>query len=568
MNIMEKRGTGEARSDRTGLVIDEVTHHCWDDVADVVVVGFGGAGTVAALEARSHGVDVIALDRFGGGGATAYSGGTYYAGGGTRYQREAGIDDTPEEMFKYLAAEGAVVANSTLREFCEGSAADLEWIDGHGVPHGSNVYEGKTAFPPNGYWLFYSGNELLPGFRDKARPAPRGHRVRNPGSGGHVHYAKLKEAALRAGVRLFIHAPAQRLIVDRKGRVVGVRITQLPKATWPRRQKLYDKNSPWKLLNAENAEAAVRELANAESSAGITISIRARKGVILATGGFVYNLAMVHEAAPVLADNYAGLLRLGSLGCDGSGIDLGRGVGGRTSYMSRFYLGRPLSPPEAFVHGIIVNQEGQRFINEDAYQTRFGDTLMLQPANGRAWLILDRRAFWRGIRQILLPKGFGYRRFAFLSLINIMLGGTRSARSPDILARKCGINAQNLERTLADYNGRIEDQKPDPLGKLAENSVILQNAPYYAVNVSLSNRYGPTFCFSLGGLDVNENTGEVLNADGAAIKGLYAAGRAAVGLCSGGYMTGLSIADTVFSGRRAGKHAALITEGNADDAAA
>jgi 3-oxo-5alpha-steroid 4-dehydrogenase len=61
---------------------------------------------------------------------------------------------------------------------------------------------------------------------------------------------------------------------------------------------------------------------------------------------------------------------------------------------------------------------------------------------------------------------------------------------------------------------------------------------------------------TLGGLVVAEDTGQVCRADGSAIAGLYAAGRSAVGLCSNSYVSGLSLADCVYSGRRAGRHAA------------
>lgn len=119
-------------------------------MADVVVVGFGGAGVAAALQAREDGADVLAIDRFGGGGATSYSGGVFYAGGGTQHQKEAGFDDTPEEMFKYLSAEGNALGDDALRRYCEGSRKDLEWTEEHGVPFGSNPYLEKTAFPPPG----------------------------------------------------------------------------------------------------------------------------------------------------------------------------------------------------------------------------------------------------------------------------------------------------------------------------------------------------------------------------------------------------------------------------------
>ena len=104
----------------------------WDDEADMVVVGFGGAGATAALQARELGGDVIALDRFGGGGATAFSGGVFYAGG-TRYQSEAGFDDGADNMFAYLSQEECAVETGTLRRFCEGSAADIDWRSLQGV---------------------------------------------------------------------------------------------------------------------------------------------------------------------------------------------------------------------------------------------------------------------------------------------------------------------------------------------------------------------------------------------------------------------------------------------------
>ena len=60
------------------LVLDDPEAASWVDTADVLVVGFGGAGVSAALEARSQGADVLAIDRFSGGGATSVSGGVYY----------------------------------------------------------------------------------------------------------------------------------------------------------------------------------------------------------------------------------------------------------------------------------------------------------------------------------------------------------------------------------------------------------------------------------------------------------------------------------------------------------
>ncbi|MDP9139296.1 MAG: FAD-dependent oxidoreductase, partial [Pseudomonadota bacterium] len=104
------------------LRLDDVERFDFAESADLVVVGLGGAGVAAALEGVERGLDVLALDRYDGGGSSSANGGVFYAGGGTSIQREAGETDTPEEMYKYLKLEvGDVVSDATLRQFCDES---------------------------------------------------------------------------------------------------------------------------------------------------------------------------------------------------------------------------------------------------------------------------------------------------------------------------------------------------------------------------------------------------------------------------------------------------------------
>ena len=79
-------------------------------------------------------------------------------------------------------------------------------------------------------------------------------------------------------------------------------------------------------------------------------------------------------------------------------------------------------------------------------------------------------------------------------------------------------------------------------------------SPYYILDISIDSKLAPLPCLTLGGLMVNEETGEVLDQDNQEIPGLYAAGRTAVGICSNIYVSGLSIADCIFSGRRIGQN--------------
>ena len=536
------------------LVLSRPHEVDWDDVADVVVVGFGGAGVAAALQARELGADVLAVDRFGGGGATAYSGGIIYAGG-TRHQVEAGFNDTAQEMFKYLSAEGSAVGPEALQRFCEGSNADLKWLEDNGVPYGSTLFKNKTSYPPDGYTLYYSGNEKLPAFSKIAKPAPRGHKPVTPGFAGHLHFAKLRESALAKGVRLLPHAPSTRLIVDNEGRVQGVEVAPIPEHAWAEHDRLYAIISPWRPLNGPRSERAIERCRALEGSFNASRKLRARGGVVLSTGGFIYNLDMLGHHRARLAQNYPALLRLGSMGCDGSGIQLGMSVGGVTDLMDQVLLGRSLSPPNVYVEGLMVNSEGKRFINEDAYLSVVGDAIAAQSGDGTAWLLLDSTAFRTAVRQSFFPGKGMFWLYGAPTLFNMIVGGTKRAASLKALAKKCGIDGVELERTIADFNQTVGKSLPDPLGKSPDKLRAAQNAPYYAVNVSLHNKYAPTFAFTLGGLVVDEQTGEVKRKDGSNISGLYAAGRAAVGLCSKGYMSGLAIADTVFSGRRAAHHA-------------
>jgi 3-oxo-5alpha-steroid 4-dehydrogenase len=148
----------------------------WDEAADVVVVGYGGAGASAAIEARRHGVDVLVVERAsGGGGATGIAGGHVYLGGGTPVQIACGFEDTAEEMYKYLEALTPDPHPAKLRLYCEESVAHFHWLEEAGVPFERSYYPGKAAMQPGSECLIWSGNEKAWPFRDKAKPAPRGH---------------------------------------------------------------------------------------------------------------------------------------------------------------------------------------------------------------------------------------------------------------------------------------------------------------------------------------------------------------------------------------------------------
>ncbi|MGA7872384.1 MAG: FAD-dependent oxidoreductase [Candidatus Binatus sp.] len=172
----------------------------WDDHCDVLVVGFGAAGACAAIEAANAGAAVIVTDRFGGGGASAKSGGVVYAGGGTRFQKAAGYDDSPEAMYEYLYMEvGDAVERATLRDFCDRSVEMIEWLEAHGVEFDSTVPPCKTSYPADSYYLYFSGNETIKEYAGKHPPAPREHRVKGAGLSGATLFRALRQSVHAAG---------------------------------------------------------------------------------------------------------------------------------------------------------------------------------------------------------------------------------------------------------------------------------------------------------------------------------------------------------------------------------
>ena len=121
------------------------------------------------------------------------------------------------------------------------------------------------------------------------------------------------------------------------------------------------------------------------------------------------------------------------------------------------------------------------------------------------------------------------------------------------LAKVYNLPAGSLSEEIEKYNQAAQSQSPCEFGKSATDVQEL-NGPFHIMDISIDSKLAPLTTLTLGGLIVNEETGEVLNQDNEEIKGLYAAGRTAVGICSNIYVSGLSIADCIFSGRRIGQH--------------
>lgn len=543
-------------------VVNNAADASWNTTADVVIVGYGGGGVAAALHAAEQGLSVVALDRYNSGGSTAMNGGIVYAGGGTAIQKQAGYDDTPEEMFKYLRMETqGVVSDATLRRFCEGSADLIEWLMRHGVQFNPTTYPGKTSYPPLDYYLYHSDSSLSGRYSAVARPAPRGHKVYSPihnktGIGfGAALWGPLHQSAEKLGVKEFPPAEVRRLVRDRSGAVLGVVALMFePGSEAAQRHTRYRNLSRklllalppqfpggkllWKLAGYYNAKAEALE-----QRFRVEHRIRARRGVVLSAGGFVFNRPMVAAVAP----KYAAGMPLGNPGDDGSGIRLGQTVGGAVGRMNHLSAWRFVNPPLALARAMIVDETGARFCDEAWYGSAIAYE-MCERHGGRGWLILDRALYRHAWRNVIRDKLLPFQRDP---VVLALLFQRRKAATLEALATKLGLDHTVFAETVRRYNAAARGLEADRFQKLATDMAQFGSGPYYAIDVSITSRLFPLTTLTLGGLLVDEETGAVRRTDGTTIEGLYAAGRNAVGICSHLYVSGLSASDCMFSGRRA-----------------
>lgn len=477
----------------------------WDYETDVAVVGFGGAGACAAIEASDAGADVIILELAStSGGTTALSSADIYMGGsgGTPVQKACGFEDSSEDMFNYLMMAGGPLADEDrVRAYVDGSVDHFHWLEKMGVPYKKSFHGERTVYIITDDCLLYTSNEQVWPFIEKAKPCPRGHNIQVEGdNGGPVLMNALTKQVEARGIDVKYEARVLTLIVDDDRNVVGlvVRMDQQEK------------------------------------------HVKVRKGAILCAGGFVMNEKMLRKYAP-------GLLRAneptGNPGDTGTGIKMGMAVGGAAINMNEGFVSIPFYPPSSFTYGIFINSRGQRFINEDCYHGRVG-YYCLQQDSKRIYLVIS-------------VEDYGhYEKF------NIM--GADIAGTGDTIAEleeELEIPEGQLQYTLEFYN-KYAANGEDPLFHKSKDWLKPLKGPFAALDCT-PGRGAIIPYFTLGGLETLP-TGEVLSPEGEVISGLYAAGRNCCGIprTAAGYGSGMSVGDATFFGRMAGKNAAASPNRN------
>jgi len=473
------------------IAVGDVTE--WSDDVDVVVVGFGIAGGSAALEAARSGARVLLLERAAVyGGTSAMAGGHFYLGGGTAVQKAVGIDDSAEEMERYLVAVSKEPELDKIHAFCADSVEHFDWLEALGFEFERSYFPGKAVIQPNTEGVMFTGNEKVYPFSTLAKPAPRGHKVPVPGDMGGAKLVLdcLNDQLEKAGVEIRYETGASALVVEGDA-VVGVR--------WRRFQE-----------------------------SGF---IRAR-GIVLAAGGFVGNPEMVAEHTPSLGSGK--LFPLASTYDDGLGLRLGASVGGAWKFMDQAFQTAPFYPPSILLTGIIVNKDGERFVAEDSYHSRTSAFALEQP-DSTAYLIVD-------------SQHIEHPSFPLCPFVD-------GWETVEEMGSDLGIDPARLQATLDRYNEFASRGEDPDFHKAPEWLAPQDQGPWGAFDLSLGKALYAGFTMgglstSVDG-QVRLEDGAVI--DGLYAAGACAAN---IAQDAKGYASGLQLADGSYFGRRAGRHAA------------
>jgi fumarate reductase flavoprotein subunit len=465
----------------------------------VIVVGAGGAGLAAALEASRAGASVTVLEAGEkAGGATARAGGVIYAAD-TAVQKAAGIEDSVAELINYyMTVSHHRLEPRMLRTSAEGTRGLIDWLGQLGITWDpGRLYVAGLEFRPRGH-------------------LPTGDRMGFGPAGGAMIIAALWTAVQAAGV------PVR----------TGVRVASLETAT----------------------DGAVTGVV---TEAGERL---AADSVVLATGGFGAGAEMLAELWPEATEQGDWHWYLGPDTNIGDGIAMAREVGGvvvnpgagtllETPNFGR--LNDAFTPPWL----IYVNRDGQRFIDETDTYCVMGHVIGKQP-DGKCWAVFDEASLVSMADDDHAdPYGLGIELESnwAVSMLRrqIEAGKVRSGRSLAELAAAVGISAEGLQATAAFYNADVAVGRDTVFEKKSEHLRPVATAPFYAVELRPAI-IGMTFT----GLRVDHHT-RVLDRAGRPIGRLYAAGEVTGGLDQDVYAGGgTSIGNALVFGRIAGANAA------------
>lgn len=437
------------------------------DSYDIIIVGAGGAGMTAALEAKAKGLNPVILEKMpvAGGNTTKASSGMNASE--TKFQKEQGIEDS-NDLFYEETLKGGHETNDKemLRFFVDNSASAIEWLDTIGIRLNNLTITG--------------------GMNEK-----RTHRPEDGSAVGQYIVDGLLKNVQENGIPLFVNADVKE-ITEKDGIVNGVDV-----------------------------------LFNQTEEKTITA-----KAVVVTTGGFGANMEMIKEVRSDLGD----YVTTNQAGSTGDGIKMIEKLGGATVDLEQIQVHPTVQQEESYLIGeavrgegaILVSVEGKRFTNELDTRDKVTAAINELPEKS-AYLVFDSgvKSRAKAIEQ--------YEEMGF-----VLEGETIEA-----LAEKMNVSSDELQVTFDTWNKAVTNKEDQAFGRTTGIENDLSKAPYYAIKIA------PGIHYTMGGVKINTNT-EVLNEEGQAIPGLFAAGEVTGALHGENRIGGNSIAEIIIFGRQAG----------------
>jgi len=497
--------------------------------ADVIVVGGGGAGLAAAASAREAGATVILLEKAAAlGGNTILSGGIFNTADPEMQQATEITESERAELLTYLDYDekdfgeyGPTLTKlkQQIQEYVDSGSTylfdspELHIIQSY-LGSKREGLDGTVIYPKlelmqtlcynaldSWHWLQEIGtptrDALSIGVGALWR---RTHHVDVPASGAKPLIDSLEAYALKQGVEIHKLTAAKELVVE-NGKVVGV---------------------------------------IAYRNDGTKVTYKANKAVVLATGGFAGNPAMVAEYNNYWPDLTANAPTDNTTTATGDGILMAQAIGANTIGMGFTQLlptcaAKDGQAGKGVGSQLYVNKEGFRYVNETNERDVLVKAAQAQ-TDGIFYGVGDAKMYnhpQQGAEKIADSVSKGY----------VFVGDTLEE-----VAQKAGIDAKQLVKTVEQFNTYVENEYDPDFGRYGFLGKVEE--PPFVIAVM-----APALHHTMGGLEINANA-EVLNTKGEVIPGLYAAGEVCGGIHAGNRLGGNAIADIIVFGRIAGKNAA------------
>ncbi|WP_159565542.1 flavocytochrome c [Budvicia diplopodorum] len=461
-------------------------------IYDVIIVGSGFAGLAAALEARAKGQSVLVIDKMAVFGGNSTINGGAFAVAGSPLQKEAGIEDSPELMFKDMLKAGrGLNHHDLLHVLVNGTQEAYQFTLQHGV-----------RYKP---FVQHFGGHSVP------------RTLQTVESSGAGIVMPLRQSAQKMGVVFKNRCKFESFIQNEQQTVLGIQVKD-------------DYRFP-------------------DESSGTLKSYGARKGVVMCNGGFSNDLRFRMLQDPQLGTDVD---TTNHPGATAEGIMAMLKIGATPVQLDLIQLGPWCSPDEkgfgyvsqfntiaGYPKGIMVDvRTGKRFTNELADRKAREDAILAQrDASGKPVYPVCFTNLEGAKQAQSLPGAMKYNvAWQFDTLKE--------------LADHFAIPYENLQNEVDTYNAAVKKGSGDPMGKDVSRAISIEQGPYVAVRV------WPKVHYTMGGVQINVNAQVIDSMSGQPIPGLYAAGEVTGGPHGASRLGSCAVADGLVLGRVAGAHIA------------